>query len=418
MDKFSKPKILSMKHYLVILSVAFFAMFFLSCEKQDKLKTEAKTISFNEKEKSLAEASSNFGIVLFKKTIKSENVDNVMISPLSISLALAMTYNGADGETKTAMENALCLNGQGTEEINQSFRKISESLLDVDKQVDISIANSIWYKKGISVLADFISMNQDYYNAQVNALNFDEPESKDLINAWVAGHTNQKIPEIVDEIDPMSVMFLINAIYFKGPWKFKFEKANNHTGTFYLANGTTKQVEMMNQYAELAHFYNNLMTMVEIPYGQGNWAMDLILPNEGKSIGDVLDEMSTDNWNTWISSLGTPSGMNISLPAFKFDYKKKLNDILSDMGMAVAFDPKSADFSKICGIGDLYISKVLHKTYIEVNEEGTEAAAATSVEIAYNSAGGLCFDRPFIFVIREITTGTILFIGKLGNPER
>ena len=409
-----------MKTKRFYFSIILIGLLFFSCEKQDELSLDPSYIQLNEKAKQLVNSSATFGIDLFKATLESEETPgNLMISPYSVSTALCMAYNGASGDTKTAMENALRLNGLTMDEVNINYKQLTQALVQVDPRVSISIANSIWYRHDFPVLPDFIQVNHDFYDAAITSMDFELPGAKDIINNWVASKTNNRITEIVDQIDPEIVMFLINAIYFKGTWKYTFDKKKNNFQTFYLSNGTTKQVEMMNQTCNLAHFSNSLMSMAELPYGQGNWAMDLILPNPGKTIGDVINELNTANWNTWVASLGTPSELIISIPPYKFDYDKTLNDILSGMGMALAFDPYKADFSKISELYQLYISTVKHKTFIEVNEEGTEAAAVTSVEFGVTSAGlSMQFNKPFLFVIREVTTGAILFMGKVENPER
>jgi serine protease inhibitor len=410
-----------MKTKLFFISLTLIISMILSCEKQKDLPIEPAILQLSEKGQILVNSASDFGIDLFKKTIDSETgKDNIMISPFSVSMALAMTYNGADGATKTAMENTLRLNGLNTDEININFKQITQALLELDPKVDLSIANSIWYRNNFSVLQNFIDVNRNFYNAEISPLDFNSPTAIQTINNWASENTNNKIPQIIQNIDPQMMMFLINAIYFKGPWKSKFDKTRNFNYPFSLANGNTKQVEMMNQNANLLANRNELMTMVEMPYGRGNWAMDLILPNPGKSISDVTDALNGETWNSWVSSLSMSTDLSLSFPPFKFEYDKNLNQVLSDMGMTLALDRDNADFSKINTSLSLYISLVQHSTFIEVNEEGTEAAAATHVGVSGVSANvtSVIFDRPFIFVIREISSGTILFIGKLGNPVR
>jgi serine protease inhibitor len=392
---------------------------FDSCEKQKDLPNVPVLLQLSEKGQFLVNSASDFGIDLFKKTIDSETEkDNLMVSPYSVSMALAMTYNGANGDTKTAMGNTLHLNGLSTDEININFKQITQALFELDPNVELSMANSIWYRNNFSVLQDFIDVNRNFYNAEISPLDFNSPTAMQTINNWVSENTNSKIPQIIQNIDNQMVMFLINAIYFKGPWKYKFDGTKNFNYTFSLADGSTKLVEMMTQNADLLTNQNDIMTMVEVPYGRGNWAMDLILPNPGKSISDVTNALSDETWNSWISNLSLTLDLSISFPPFKFEYDKNLNQVLSDMGMTIALDRDNADFSKINTSLSLYISLVQHSTFIEVNEEGTEAAAATSVNVGLMTSNGtsVIFDRPFIFVIREISSGTILFIGKLGNP--
>ncbi len=408
----------------IFYTLIFLSMFMLlTCKKSDNLIKEPVYIQLNEKSKALLTSSNTFGIDLFRTLISPTKAtgENAMISPFSISLALAMTYNGANGDTKTAMENTLGLNNLTVDEININFKQVSDALLHVDNQVEFSIANSIWYRNSFSVFQDFIDVNQDFYSAEVNALNFDNPNSINIINDWVANNTNNKIDKIVDEITPENVMFLINAIYFKGIWKFEFDVTKNITHNFTLFDGSTKQVEMMAQTADLKYLYSDNIQMVELPYGQGNWAMDFVLPSSGKNIDQVINELTNSCWDSWVNYLSDPIKVTVEIPPFKFGYESELNDVLTAMGMGIAFNANTSDFSKINNDYQLYISKVKHKTYVEVNEKGTEAAAVTSVGMETTSAGDeriVVFDKPFLFVIREISTGVILFIGKVENPVR
>jgi serine protease inhibitor len=411
-------KIMKFNHFYT--TITFFCLLSISCSKMEELETTPVFLQLNEKGLKLVKSSSNFGIDLFKESVKAEKQHkNQMISPFSVSMALAMAYNGANGETKTAIENTLRLNGLTTDEINLNFKQISEALLEVDPTVTLSIANSIWYRQEFMVLQPFKDVNTEFYRAQITPLDFNAPNAKDIINNWVSLKTNNKIPTIIEQIEANTVMFLINALYFKGPWKYRFDKAANYMGSFYLSDGSSKQVEMMQQKAKLSSYGNNLMSMIELPYGRGNWVMNLLLPNEGKTLDDILAQLSASTWETWVSSLSTPNDIQIAFPAFKFEYNQSLKDVLSVMGMEIAFDPNNADFSKINNLEQLFISSAKHKTFVEVNEEGTEAAAVTSIGIGVTSIGSaVVFNRPFLFVIREQTSGTILFIGKVENPVR
>jgi serpin B len=214
-------------------------------------------------------------------------------------------------------------------------------------------------------------------------------------------------------------MYLINAIYFKGIWQYDFDKENTSDGTFYLNNEATVQVPVMKQTATMRYAANELFSMAELPYGQGNFSMLVLLPQNGHSTDEIITALTPGNWDTWISTL-TEKKVDLHLPKFTFEYENQLNDELEAMGMGIAFTDL-ADFSKINGTGGLCISKVLHKSFVEVNEEGTEAAAVTSVEISYTSIGPdytpkFYVDHPFLFAIRETSTGTILFIGRVQNP--
>ncbi|MBE9511919.1 MAG: serpin family protein, partial [Bacteroidetes bacterium] len=259
--------------------------------------------------------------------------------------------------------------------------------------------------------------NQNYFYAEVSPLDFNNPEAVNTINNWVADKTNDKITEILDYIPADAVMYLINAIYFKGIWKYEFDESDTEEKPFYLSDGTTKDVPMMVQEASFNYFSNDIMQAVEMPYGAGNYSMVILLPQNNKTPDDIIDQLSNDNWNRWLSEFYEAGKAHIQLPKFKFEYKNKLNDELINMGMGIAFG--NADFSKINPNRDLFISRVLHKTFIEVNEEGTEAAAVTLVELRETSIAGETFivNKPFIFVIKEKYTNSIIFIGKVMEPE-
>jgi serpin B len=404
-----------------ILSLLVLAALVAACEQQDNT-TEPKTIHVSKTTEQVIAADNLFGFDLFQRVLANDSVTgNIFISPTSVALALAMTYNGADGETKAAMEETLRKQGLTAEQLNQSYKELIDALVSVDPKVLLEIANSIWYRNDVEVLPEFISVNQTYYNAEVNAIVFNE-EAKDIINGWVAEKTHDKITEVLDYIPEDAIMYLINAIYFKGIWRSEFEEDKTEDKPFNLADGSAVQAPTMQQQDTFRYFKNDLMSAVELPYGQGNFSMVILLPNTGKTTGDIVSSLSVENWNEWMQEF-SDRDVVIHLPRLKFEYNKLLNDDLSDMGMGIAFSG-DADFSKIDSTRDLMISRVIHKTFVEVNEEGTEAAAVTVVEIIETSyepggnTGPVYFyvDRPFVFLIRENDTGAILFIGRVLNP--
>lgn len=409
-----------MKTIKLLFLIILLSIISISCDKKDNPSPEIPDIKLNLKEQSLVNSSNKFGFDFFNKINKSEEQDkNIFISPLSVSFALAMTYNGADNETKTAMEQTLRLNGLTTEEINNSFKNIINSLIGLDPKVIFNIANSIWYRDNFNVEQNFIDINKKYYDAEVNALDFADSQAKDIINKWVADNTNNKIKEIVDNISPETVMYLINAIYFKGNWKYKFDSSDTQSKPFYLACGTTKDVLMMQQEGSFNYLTNDLFKAVELPYGGEKFSMVVLLPNEGKTTNDIINELNDNNWNNWLKSFEKVDDIHIIMPKFKFKYKKKLSDILIDMGLGIAFSDR-ADFTKINPEGGILISEVKHKTYVDVNEEGTEAAAVTSVEMGCTSVGSSNIfnaNKPFVFAIKEKSTNSIIFIGKMAEPD-
>lgn len=392
----------------------------ISCQKDNGMDfpTEEKVIELSPGSKAMVSTDNQFGTELFKQMIADESDKNLMISPLSISQALLMTYNGSAGETKTAFKETLFLSDLTTDEINHAQRELVKALLEVDPAVTISIANSIWHREGFSVNPDFIKVNQDFYDAEVTEAAFDHT-TVDLINSWVENKTNGKIDQIVDQIDPSLVMFLINAIYFNGNWKYKFEASNTTNNDFNLSNGSKVNVPFMNQEVTAKLMLHDDFTILDLPYGRGNFSMLIFLPDEDKTIDDVMAVWNTENYNEWLENF-EEMNVEVSIPKFKFEYEKMLNDLLASMGLSIAFDSDNADLSNISEAKQLYIDFVKHKSFIEVNEKGTEAAAVTSVGIGFTSIDPsypkFIANRPFLFAIREKYTNAILFMGQVTNP--
>jgi len=211
-------------------------------------------------------------------------------------------------------------------------------------------------------------------------------------------------------------MFLINAIYFKANWKYEFDESKTTGISFRLADGSSKAVQAMNQKTDFGYFENDILQILEMPYGGEKFTMMVLLPKNNYSTGDIVAELTDENWNLWIQSL-YETEINVTLPKFKFEFEKELNEMLIAMGMGVAFDADNADFSGINNQAQIFISKVKHKTFVDVNEEGTEAAAVTVVEMELTSTGNYFYaDKPFLFAIREKSTNSILFIGKVADP--
>jgi serine protease inhibitor len=389
------------------------------CKTEDEMM--ANEIEVSEKTAQLIEAENEFGLELFQHVFTSETkYENIMVSPLSVSLALAMTYNGARGETKTAMENTLKVYGLEPGDINASYRDLVRALKSLDPQVLMEIANAIYYRHDFKVESDFVSVNRNYYDAQVTALDFGNQQlALKTINDWVSDKTHEKIDQIINEITPDHVMFLLNAIYFKGVWKTRFKESETTKQPFNLENGTAIQTDMMQLTDTVSYVANDLFSAIRLPYGKGNYNMYIFLPDQGKTLEDLTGELNTQNWKTWMEAFGPAQKTDIKIPRFKYKYEIELNDVLTTMGMGVAFTGM-ADFTGINRDGGLNIDYVKHKTFIEVNEEGTEAAAVTVVAIERTSAGPekpkFIANRPFMYAITEEKTGAILFMGTLKDP--
>ncbi len=373
-------------------------------------------------DKSLVSSAKLFGLSLFKKVNETAEDTNVFISPISVSTALGMVLNGANGKTYDEIKSTLELFGTGQDEINKAYQDLNTLLGQIDPAVIYESANSIWYKNGITFEQSFLDVNKNFFNASVQGLDFTSPASVDVINNWVKEKTKDKITSIIDRIPADAVMYLINAIYFKGTWKYKFDTGATKQDNFYTAAGNPVNCMMMNQKNKLNYYQTDNYQAVELPYGSGDFSMLVILPSIGANINSFISQMNDGFWDNLLNSLDSTE-VNLWLPKFKIEYYINLNDVLKSLGMVSAFNPISADFSKIRAQKDLFISRVLHKTYVNVDEEGTEAAAVTAVEISISAVEGpsnevyMRVNHPFIFAIREKTSGAILFIGKVVYPK-
>ena len=369
----------------------------------------------------LIAADNRFAFKFFHEIVTQSDPDeNIFISPTSIAMALGMTYNGARGSTRDSMQEALELHGMNLQDVNEAYQSVIELLRGLDPHVEFTIANSIWYRQGLSVQQPFVDLNQTYFDAQVEALDFTGSAAASTINAWVSENTNGRIGEIVeDPIDPMLVMFLINAIYFKGDWAYQFDRSRTHDAPFHRADGSTSTVDLMASGTEMPFWltYDGTSQIGELRYGGGPWRMTIVLPTAHDAIAPVLDGLTEAQWNTWTEALDS-TDMSVLLPKFTLEYEASLKDVLVALGMGNAFDPLLADLSGIGGQpGELFIDHVKHKTFLDINEEGTEAAAATSVGVGTTSAPmDFRVDRPFFFVIREALSGSILFMGRIMDP--
>ena len=361
---------------------------------------------------SVASANTRFGFNLLQDLREREPGANIFISPLSISIALTMTYNGAVGETERAMAEVLEIDALDLSTINNSNRALRDSLQNPDPKVQISIANSIWSRQEVDFNPEFLERNRVFFGAEIASLDFSSPQATEIINEWVDTNTNGKIEKIVERIDPQTLLFLINAIYFKGNWQDEFDNAMTRPGTFHLPNGNQKQVQMMRREGEYPYFRGENFEATSLPYGDGRLAMYIFLPNRNVNLNKFLRDLNAENWEGWITQL-QDRRQTMMLPRFKMEYEVRLNDTLEALGMGIAFGG-GADFS---GMGpSLFISEVRHKTFVEVNEEGTEAAAVTAVVGVKSLPPAFRVDRPFFFAIYDAETETILFMGTLTEP--
>jgi serpin B len=390
-------------------------LIFSACKKQEN--STSRDIVLNEKSQQLIKSDNTFGFNLFS-ALPPNHDKNLMISPLSVSMALSMALNGAEGDTRINMIKALGFEDLTPEEINSIYRDLVSALRNGDDKVVLKIANSIWIKKDFPVLESFTKTNHDFYNAVVTNLEFN-PAAINIINNWVNSNTNGKIPTILNSISPEEIMFLINAVYFNGKWQIQFDPSKTTNSDFSLAGGQKISVPMMKLKEKFAWSKQNGYKALKMPYGRGKFEMILLLPDEGTTLENIVSQLDRSKWETLLTALNNPSEIDIWLPRFEYSWEIELNQALSSLGMGIAFT-NHANFTKINPDYQLLITKVKHKTYIKVNEEGTEAAAVTSVGIGLTSFPAnppeFHVNRPFFYVITEEDTGAILFLGKVENP--
>ncbi len=349
-------------------------------------------------EAQLIEADNRFAIKLLKQATADtrDTLPNLFVSPLSVAMALAMTYNGAAGTTEDSMRATLELDGMSVAEVNESYRSLIELLRQLDPHVRFQIANSIWYKEGYTIEQPFLDANR----------------------TWVNHATNGVIDGIVDNIPDYMRLYLINAIYFKGDWTEQFDPHLTQPRGFRLPDGTTVNVPTMTHghEADVRVTHRPYATIVDLPYGGAAFSMTIVLPHDTSSADHLIDALTPEQWNEWTASLESGKA-EVFLPKFKLTNDLNLIPSLAGLGMGIAFDDR-ADFTRIHVPSELSITEVKHKTYVDVNEEGTVAAAVTSVGLGVTSVSPyIVIDRPFIFALRENLSGTILFMGVIRHPS-
>lgn len=383
-----------------------------SVDGVDKITRLPRALSAAEVE--IIEANNRFAFDLLDQANRRNG--NLLISPLSASMALAMTMNGAFGDTWSQMRDMLGLPSLAEEEINASYQSLLELLVELDPAVETAIANSVWTRQGFPVHAEFLDTVRESFHAEAVELDFANPAASERINEWVKAATRGRIEDIVPARIPAAVvMYLINAISFKGSWTLRFDPADTRPEPFHLDDGSTRTVPLMTLQGELSYQETSRFQAVDLPYGGRAFAMTVLLPQYGVSVDDLATSLGEGEWKE-ISDSFRAADMRLFLPRFRMAYERTLNDDLAALGMVDAFDHR-ADFTRLSPVDGLLISEVKQKSWVDVNEEGTEAAAATVVAVRETSAGPVFrADRPFLFLIRERLSGTILFVGKLASP--
>lgn len=388
------------------------SMFVVACASSDHSESNEEPVNIKVSEK--------FATNFFKLAAKKPD-SNIVISPYSVSTALSMAYNGAGSKTKAEMQNVLDYSGLSDEAINQQNSSLYKSLMHVNPSSELTVANAMFANKNFEFVKAFMDNNQKYYGAKLETLDFADLSTVNKINNWVKDNTKSKIPSILDKVAPDAILYLVNAVYFKGVWLDEFKKDETQPVDFKLSNGSSKTVEMMNRSAKMSYFAGNNFQAVMLPYKDKRLQMCIFLPDRKSNITAFINGLTPESWSEWRQQFRKEEG-HLGLPRFKVEYKTELSDVLKAAGMPCAFEDNCADFKKMIEQNAM-ISRVLHKTYLEVNEKGTEAAAATAIEMSVTSAPmnpkppfEMICDRPFVVAIQDEKTNAILFIGAIVDP--
>ncbi|MTI84663.1 MAG: serpin family protein [Firmicutes bacterium] len=403
------------KFYAIILSIILIFSF-AGCNSENN---SSAIYNIEKIDARVTHSNTEFALDIFKQLNEEDSEQSVFISPLSIATALTMTYQGAGSTTKEAMAQTLYYKDMKMEVLNESYTNLLNYLQQVDNKTELNINNSIWIREGEDIKKEFIDTNEEAYNAYVAELDFSRQDVAARINRWIDEATKGKIDQMLKPpISPEVIMYLINAIYFKGEWAEQFDKKNTFNTEFHAGNGKKINVMMMSKKGEVEYAQGNDYKAIKQDYGNGKISMYLVLPNEGMPVNDFIADMTPDTWQSIKDSLSPADNVLVRIPRFTLEYGiKNLNDSLSALGMTEAFSGE-ADFS---GIREgIFISRVLHKAMIEVNEEGSEAAAATVVEMkesAVENPKTFVADKPFVFIIEDNELGTVLFMGKLWDVD-
>ena len=382
---------------------------------------QANTVTGKAADDAFAQSQMRLAVELFQSSVLESKDENVLISPLSIQLALAMTANGADGNTKAEME-ALLGGEISLEDLNEYLYSYVNNLPSAEKY-KLQIANSIWFRDDegrLQVEKDFLQKNANYYGAQAYKAAFDDQTLKD-INNWVKDHTDGMIDSILDQIDEDAVMYLINALVFDAEWQHVYDKSDVYKGKFTNIGGTEKQVDMMHSEESVYLQDENAIGFMK-PYSGSKYNFAVLLPNEGVDIYEYIAGLTGESL---METLSTPQlGMVMAtLPKFSYEYELTMNDVLNELGMPSAFSGDTADFSKMAhsSRGNIYIGDVLHKTFISVDELGTKAGAVTKVQMNDESAPMsewvVTLNRPFVYMIIDNETNLPVIIGTVMDVQ-
>jgi serpin B len=430
------------KHLFSVAAMAVGSLLMMSCSSSDieedlepksivDMYSESQTIQLTQAQQVFVNDNNTFTLNFLKAVNETDRSGKSFIySPLSITYVLGMVNDAATGQTEQELEQALGFHQGGINAVNDYCKNLIDNLPKVDNKVTLNIANAIFLNKNYTLKPQFTQDMQTYYNAKAEALDFGAPETLDHINGWAKEKTNGMIPNILDEIDPYMVSYLLNAIYFKADWASKFDKNNTKTESFTTDNGKT-ELPLMHQNVLINYVNNGVYSAIKMPYGNGYWDMTVMLPEDGKTTDDIISQLSSRGFNDVEGFCGTMGGVfkpyevDLKLPRYETESDTKdvptgLIGLLQKMGINRIFDGSLAEIPNMANV-HVYISMMRQKAKIKVNEEGSEAAAVTVAGITFTSyinepvqypKAVFHANRPFVYVIREASSGVILFVGK------
>ena len=391
---------------LVLLAISAFFVTSCSVQKQPEIESINVSADFSKK-------TSDFAFD-FWKAYEKENGESYFLSPLSLNIALGMLLNGAEGETKREIQEVLGFSDSDLATINASYTEIISKLPAIDPKVTNLAANSVWHDQAFSVKQAFLSDLKTSFSAQIFSEDFSNTATVNKINQWAGNHTNDKIKTVLEKIEPHQVLFLLNALYFKGDWTQQFDEKQTSKANFTGENKTSEQ-DFMYAQEEFAYAANNEFSVLELPYGNEKYAFVALLPKEG-TVSDLIAGLNGEKWNAALQSLKKQK-VEVALPKFQMETSKGLGEVLKRMGIKRAFTD-AAELGKISDSGDLFVDMVKQDTYLSVDEKGSEAAAVTTIGVGVTSVPSYpvfrC-DKPFVFAIVEKTSNTIQFIGKVAD---
>lgn len=370
----------------------------------------------------IVDASNLMGMNLLSEISGIGEGENPFISPVSLYMALSMLYNGAEGDTKDEIAEVLGVKGIEAGDLNQANASLMSILASDTEEIELRIGNSIWLNDSYQFQEEFTASNRDYFNAEIEEIDISDKASAVEINEWVQDATNNKIKKMAEEpLDSNIVAMLLNAVYFKGDWQHKFEAGATNESRFMGEGDKKSTVQMMKLEERIPYFETDSFQAVSLPYGDGEIDMKLFLPRSSSNLEEFREALNTENWKRWNGEFSSRQGL-VLMPKFKMEYQIILNDAMKELGMPSAF-AENANFPHIVeGDSELAVTSIAQKTYLDINEEGTEAAAATSITVGESGDAEPPFtmkmERPFFLAITDIESGAILFMGEIKNLQK